>query len=416
MKHFFGILLLCTFLFSCSKPDNDPLTGGQNTLSEKSEEKNILTFKLLEQTATINNTTNKVELTLPNGTTLNSLIPEITVSSKSSISPKSGDAQNFSSPVIYTVTAENGTTKDYSVIVSTIKSNEKAIRSFVVNGKNATINEMGKIIQLELPSGSSLTSLSPTIVISEKATISPKSTVATNFAAPVIYTVTAEDGSTIQYSVVITLKKSSEKNILTFDLIKSNLSNSFYTKTPDTVIGYINQNTKEIIFTSQENANIQNITPLITLPVGATVTPNSMIGQDFNIPLSYSVKAEDGTTNQYVVKFGKKKFVYSASSFLSLTPYIRPNKTSVKIGEEIMVEVTGASYYALTTPAIKWARLSSGGNTVSASAISKVTADGTRFYFSFSTPGNYKVWLYLEDYIDGATRYVKSNEYLITVQ
>jgi hypothetical protein len=82
-----------------------------------------------------------------------------------------------------------------------------------------------------------------------------------------------------------------------------------------------------------------------------------------------------------------------------------------------MVEITGASYYALTTRGISWSRpINGGGNTVSASTITKVTADGTKFYFSFSTPGNYKVWLYLDDYIEGATRQVKSNEYSITVQ
>lgn len=412
MKDFIRILILgfvtVTF-FSCSKPDTN---NGQN----RSDEKNIITFKVLEENAIVSNSTNKIELTLPAGTNLTNLTPEIVLSSKATVYPTSGTSQDFTSPVTYTVTAENETTKNYSVVISTLKSNEKAIVSFVINNKTATINETLKTIDLELPSGTNISSLSPTIIVSNKASISPQSNVITNFTSPVIYSVTAENGTTVNYTAKITVQKSSEKNLISFDLIKANLSNSVYTKTPDTVLGYINQNTKEIIFTSQENANIQNVTPLIKLPNNATITPNSMVGQDFNIPLSYTVKAEDGTTNQYTVKFEKKKFAYSSSAFLNLKPYIRPNKTTVTPGEEIMVELTGAGYYALVTRGIGWARAITGGNTVSASLITKVNSDGTKFYFKFSEKGVYKIWLLLEDFLDGATRQVKSNEYSITVQ
>lgn len=414
MRHFIVFLLLSTSIISCSKPDNGTSNGGQNSASA---EKEIISFKLLGLSATINNTSNKIELTLPSGTDLSNLTPDISVSPKATISPKTGEAQNFSSPVTYIVTAENKTTRSYSATISTSKSTNKKILSFLIDGKTATIDETSKTIQLELPSGTSLTSLAPTITISDKATVNPESGTSVNFTSPVQYTVKAEDGSTAQYTATITTKKSTENSIIAFDLIKANLSNSVYTKTPDTVIGYINQSTKEILFTSQENANIQSVTPLIKISENATVSPNSMKAEDFNIPLKYTVTAENGTTNEYTVKFTKKKFSYSASSFLSLTPYIRPNKTAVKVGEEIMVEITGASYYPLTTRSISWARpASGGGTTVSGTLITKVTSDGSKFYFKFSEAGAYKVWILLEDYIDGATRQVKSNEYDITVQ
>ena len=50
------------------------------------------------------------------GASVSSLTPKIEVSDKATLSPASGEAQNFSSPVTYTVTAEDGkTTKVYTV-------------------------------------------------------------------------------------------------------------------------------------------------------------------------------------------------------------------------------------------------------------------------------------------------------------
>lgn len=412
MKRIIAILFLFT-VAACTKPDDGGSSSGQNN---RSREKNILSFKLLNQQANIDNSTNKIELTLPEGTDLNNIVPEIIISAKATISPQSGVAQNFSNPIDFTVTAEDGSTKKYTVLVSAAKSSQKEILSFTVNGKNGTINQTAKTIQLQLPSGSSLLSLTPTIVISSKATIAPQSGTATNFSSSVIYTVTAEDGSKVQYTATITIQASSDKKILSFDLINSNLSNSVYTSTPDTVIGIINENTKQIRFISRENANIQSVKPLIKVSNFATVTPGSMVAQDYNIPLVYTVTAQDGTTTQYTVSFEKRQFSSSLSSFQSLNPYIRPDKTSVLVGEEIMVEITGASYYALTTRAIQWSRpISGGGNTVSGAIIDRVSADGTKFYFRFSTAGNYNVWMLLEDYIGGANRQKLSNQYAISV-
>lgn len=56
-------------------------------------------------------------MTLPAGTDLSRLIPEITIEGKS-VSPASGTMQNFTVPVIYTVTAADGSTKKFVVSVS----------------------------------------------------------------------------------------------------------------------------------------------------------------------------------------------------------------------------------------------------------------------------------------------------------
>jgi hypothetical protein len=58
-------------------------------------------------------------------------------------------------------------------------------------------------ITVGVPTGTNVTALVPTIVVSPGATVSPASEVAQDFTNPVTYTVTAPDGSTQQYVVTV---------------------------------------------------------------------------------------------------------------------------------------------------------------------------------------------------------------------
>jgi LysM repeat protein len=69
-------------------------------------------------TGTVNESAKTVALTVPYGTSLTALVPTITVSDLATISPTSGTAQNFTSPVTYTVTAENASSQEYVVTVT----------------------------------------------------------------------------------------------------------------------------------------------------------------------------------------------------------------------------------------------------------------------------------------------------------
>jgi hypothetical protein len=62
-----------------------------------------------------------ISLTVPDGTDVTKLIPMITISNKASISPNNNIAQDFTSPVTYTVTAEDGSKQNYIVTVSVIQ-------------------------------------------------------------------------------------------------------------------------------------------------------------------------------------------------------------------------------------------------------------------------------------------------------
>ena len=81
--------------------------------------KAITAFTVPGQTGAtvINETLHTIALTVPFGTDVTALVPTITISG-ASVSPASGAARNFTSPVTYTVTAADATTRAYVVTVT----------------------------------------------------------------------------------------------------------------------------------------------------------------------------------------------------------------------------------------------------------------------------------------------------------
>ncbi|MGG9972831.1 beta strand repeat-containing protein, partial [Ferruginibacter sp. SUN002] len=180
---------------------NSDESSASATIRTLSTAKDITSFVIAGVTATIGS--NTVTATVPFATNLTSQTPTVAISALAQGYTPSG-AQNFSSNVIYTVTAEDGSTKDYTVtITKAAASTAKSITSFVIAGVTATIGS--NTITATVPAGNNLAALSPTIAVSALATVSPLSGVSNDFTNDATYTVTAEDGSTQNYTVTISL-------------------------------------------------------------------------------------------------------------------------------------------------------------------------------------------------------------------
>ena len=85
----------------------------------------ILTFTIPEQSsaAIINNANHTINIEVPYGTNVTDLIPAFTISGGASSTPKSGVSQNFANTVIYTITAEDGTTTQNWTVNITVGGN-----------------------------------------------------------------------------------------------------------------------------------------------------------------------------------------------------------------------------------------------------------------------------------------------------
>jgi hypothetical protein len=178
------------------------------TVSEpaKSTATDILTFSFAAQTdpAVINGTNYTVDVAVDNGTGLTALTPTFTLSEGATSSPATGASGNYSSAVIITVTAEDGTTtQDWTVNVTETPpggSTATDILTFTfpeIQG-NAVINATNHTVDVDVVSGTALTALTPTFTLSSGANSVPVTGNEGNYSAAVIIKVTAEDNSTIQ--------------------------------------------------------------------------------------------------------------------------------------------------------------------------------------------------------------------------
>ncbi|PKM78554.1 MAG: hypothetical protein CVU90_02110 [Firmicutes bacterium HGW-Firmicutes-15] len=155
----------------------------------------------------INKVSHSVSFHMPMGSKVSQLKPIILLAPNSTVSPPSGEIQDFSKPaVLYTVYAQN-TAQPWlaNCIVDTIYSQACEITGFTVPGQvgESVVNTVDHTVTFHMPPNTYVGYLLPTITLSEHALISPRSGVRQNFANPVFYRVTAEDGQTSKDWIVI---------------------------------------------------------------------------------------------------------------------------------------------------------------------------------------------------------------------
>jgi hypothetical protein len=241
--------------------------------------------------ATIHNEVHLVLGRVSYGTDVSALVPSIGISRGASIDPAPGASTDFSSPVIYTVTAEDGiTAQDWVVVIEIEPNRETDITSFEIPEliAPAIIDNSLHTVVATVRFGTDLRFLIPSIAASEGAVINPVSGVATDFSTPVIYTVTADDGISMQNWIVTVTEgpPSSETDITTFNI-------------PELIAPAIIHSSVHLITGSLPyGTDLTALVPGIVVSDGAAINPASGAVTDFSTPVTYIVTAEDGTTFQ----------------------------------------------------------------------------------------------------------------------
>lgn len=205
MKYSFLLAILSSLIiFSCKTVEPTVVKSSQKEITSLS-----LTG-IANATSTFDQATNTYTFTVPNGTNIKTLAFTFSLPTGATSIPTSGSTQDFTNPVTYTITAEDGSKQSIKVVIvvqAAPKSSDKKILTLAFNSLNpiitATIDETNKKITATVPANTDLTTLIPTITSSPKSTISPNTGVAQNFTNSVNYTITAEDGSTQVYAVTI---------------------------------------------------------------------------------------------------------------------------------------------------------------------------------------------------------------------
>jgi hypothetical protein len=119
MNKIISLLISVAFLASCKK-SNDQV--------QLSSEKNVSVVKFrsidnpsLPDDVTAIVSTDSIRVQMLQNISVNSLVPSISFTGRS-ISPANNTTQNFNTPITYTITAEDGTTKNYTFKITRVDS------------------------------------------------------------------------------------------------------------------------------------------------------------------------------------------------------------------------------------------------------------------------------------------------------
>src|SRR5713101_8763737 len=230
MKNFPGnkfiLLIALAFLVlaGCGGGGGD----GGDTQTTANPAKALIAFSLAGVTGTIQETNKTIAVTMPFGTNVTALVATFTTTgtavSVGGTSQISGTTANdFTSPVVYSVTAADATTVNYTVTVAVALNSAKALTAFSLAGVPGTIQEANKTIAVTMPFGTDVTALVATFTttgtaVSVGGTSQISGTTANNFTSPVVYTVTAADATTVNYTVTVAVALNSAKALTAFSL------------------------------------------------------------------------------------------------------------------------------------------------------------------------------------------------------
>ncbi len=273
-----SMIIVTNFLMlSCSSDSNDipPIS--------KSSESEITQFFFRANTngipqdisGTIDSDTKTIEVIMPFIVDVTTLIPEILISEKATLTgPLELEGVDVSKPIEYTVTAENGSTEIYTVSIIITKSTT-SITTFAINAVDneifqtdviGVINEANKEIEIVLPDVD-ISALKVSVQLSEGATINLDENAILDFTkSPLELIVTAADGVTSSvYTIQVTLQeKQSEITAFQF-LAIDNASLNF------DVDGTLDEVNKTVTVTLPEGVVLKDLIHTTLVTEGATI-------------------------------------------------------------------------------------------------------------------------------------------------
>ena len=284
---------------------SDKIVYNKDTSIVKSTLKDITQFKINGVLGIISGT--DIIVNLPTGIDLTKLTAEFSISSGATIkigttTQLSGQTVNdFTSPITYSITAEDGSTKNYLISVKLnnliTKSSAKNFISFSIQKPSVVGEIKDTMIYLNIPANNPVNSVvtnfevSPLAIVKLDTTVQVSGNSRVDLNKNLIYTVFAEDGTFKRYSIVVNYlpAKSSACELLSLGIGSSNS-------------GKIN-GSNAVVYVPKD-VSLSKIILNFTASPGATVKVNNILQvsgstiNNFNSSLSYTVLAEDGVSSK----------------------------------------------------------------------------------------------------------------------
>jgi N-acetylneuraminic acid mutarotase len=199
-------------LFGCSGGGG----GGDQTARSEARAITAFSFGAPPAVGVIDPVAGTIHVKVPYATDVTALVASFATTGRAvrvgaTIQISGTTANDFSSPVVYTVVAESGATAQYTVTVEVAPSSAKQLTTFALSRPIAVavIDEGAKTISVGVPRATSLTSLVATFTttgasVKVGATAQVSGVTPNDFTTGVTYTVTAADGTTATYAATVT--------------------------------------------------------------------------------------------------------------------------------------------------------------------------------------------------------------------
>jgi hypothetical protein len=308
-------------------------------------------------TATINGTA--IAATVPFGTNVTALVATFQTTGTSvrvagTLQASGTVANDFTNPVKYTVTAADGSTKDYTVTVTVAKDTAKDITSFEFLSANndgldadvaATIN--GTAIAATVPFGTDVTVLIATFSttgdsVAVGGVTQVSGITANDFTNPVTYTVTAADGSTKGFTVTVTIAANTAKDITAFAFLSTK-----NTGLDADVVATINGTAiaATVPFGTDVTALIATFsTSGDSVEAGGVTQVSGITPNVFINPVTYTVTAADGSTKGFTVTV-----TIAANTAKDITAFMFLSTNNAGLDADVVATINGTAI-AATVP------------------------------------------------------------------
>ncbi|MBN2682738.1 MAG: fibronectin type III domain-containing protein [Bacteroidales bacterium] len=239
---------------------------------------------------------------------------------------------------VVVVSQDETNTLTYTVNYSVASATDKEILDFVITGQlgSTSINQTTGAITVQMPAGTNVTNLIPTIVFSGDF-VTPASGIAQDFTNPVNYTVTAFDASTKVYSATVEISSTSNNaNLASLSTDAGDISPVFLSSVVNYTCIIDSTITSAIIYAETED-------PLANVYIYPATNLHGNLAE--RTGMAFVVAGDNSTTKNYKIVYIDPTGVEDIAAKSKFNVY--PNPTTGKINIEKPITVAGNYKYGV---------------------------------------------------------------------
>ena len=264
--------------------------------------KDLTSFSFISPAVTGVITGTNISITMPFGTSINALVANFshtgtTVKIGTTVQTSSTTTNNFTTAKVYSVFAQDGSKKDYTVTVSIALSPLEDMTAFGFSSPNVSGIIEGTNIKVKVPFGTNLTNLKAVFThsgasVNIAGVNQVSGTTGNNFTTNKTYTVVAADGTSKNYTVAVTIAQ----QFTSFSLVSPSVTGTI--RTSDVLI--------VVPIKTEVSALKMNFTHNGTgVKIGSTPQVSGVTVNDFTLPKTYTITAADGSEENFIVRISR---------------------------------------------------------------------------------------------------------------